>query len=247
MNAAPFLIGFTVIFWGWQTSFLAIALVIAALFELPRYISHHIDITKEQLSKLWNLCNIIFMAAAVIAFMRFRSSESFFLFTKCLPLLFLPIVLPLAYKSDGKVDLDIFFVFFEKVSLFKNRSVSLTYPYIILCIGSASTANIRNPGFYAGLIIISSWALVPFRSKRYTPAFWLFLLLLASASGYVGSVGLSRLHGIVENAFIDWYVGSGQQDFDSSRTRTAIGDIEQLKLSNRIIMRVSGNTPSAID
>lgn len=247
MSGAPFLTGFTVIFWGWQTGMLAVSLVIAALFELPRYISHHIDITKEHLAKLWKLSNIIFMAAAVIAFMRFKSAESFFLLTQWLPLIFLPIVLPLAYKIGGKVDLEIFFVFFEKVSLFKNRSVSLFYPYLMLCIASASTANVRGPGFYAGLIIISSMALFPFRSKRFTPAFWLFLLLLAGASGYVGGVGLNRLQGIVENAFIDWYVGSGRQDFDASRTRTAIGDIGELKLSNRIIMRVSGNSPRAID
>lgn len=247
MNTPPLLTGSALIFWGWQTGFLAISIVMAALFELPRLTSMSLDITREHLAKLWKLSSIIFMAAAATAFMRFKSVESFLIFTTWMPLIFLPITLPLAYKEGGKVDLDIFFVLLTKASLMKNRAVTLSYPYLIICIAASSAANVRHIGFYAGLVILSSWALFPFRSKGYTPAFWLFLIIFGAASGYAGAIGLNKLQGIVENAFIDWYVGSGRQDFDASRTKTAMGDMVELKLSNRIIMRVSGNSPRAID
>lgn len=247
MNAPPLLTGSALIFWGWQTGFLAISIVMAALFELPRLTSMSLDVTRGHLAKLWRLSSIIFMAAAATAFMRFRSVESFLIFTTWLPLIFLPLTLPLAYKEGGKVDLDIFFVLLTKASLMKNRAVTLSYPYMIICMAASSAANVRHIGFYAGLVILSSWALFPFRSKGYTPAFWLFLIIFGAASGYAGAVGLNKLQGIVENAFIDWYVGSGRQDFDASRTKTAMGDMVELKLSNRIIMRVSGNSPGAID
>ena len=247
MKIPPFLTGGALIFWGWQTSFLAISVVMALLFELPRLTSMSLDVTREHLAKLWKLSSIIFMAAAATAFMRFKSVESFLIFTTWLPLIFLPITLPLAYKEGGKVDLDIFFVLLTKISFMKNRNLTLSYPYLIICIVASSAANIRHIGFYVGLVILSSWALFPFRSKGYTPAFWMFLIIFGAASGYGGAVGLNRLQGIVENAFIDWYVGSGRQDFDASRTKTAMGDMVELKLSNRIIMRVSGNSPRAID
>ena len=247
MNSPPLLTGSALIFWGWQTGFLAISIVIALLFELPRLTSMSLDVTREHLAKLWKLSSIIFMATAATAFMRFKSVESFLIFTTWLPLIFLPLTLPLAYKEDGKVDLDIFFVLLTKISFMKNRAVTLSYPYLIICIVASSAANVRHIGFYAGLIILSSWALFPFRSKGYTPAFWMFLIIFGAASGYGGAVGLNRLQGIVENAFIDWYVGSGRQDFDTSRTKTAMGDMVELKLSNRIIMRVSASSPRAID
>lgn len=247
MNSPPLLTGSALIFWGWQTGFLAISIVIALLFELPRLTSMSLDVTKEHLAKLWKLSSIIFMATAATAFMRFKSVESFLIFTTWLPLIFLPLTLPLAYKEDGKVDLNIFFVLLTKISFMKNRAVTLSYPYLIICIVASSAANVRHIGFYVGLVILSAWALFPFRSKGYTPAFWMFLIFFGAASGYGGAVGLNRLQGIMENAFIDWYVGSGRQDFDASRTKTAMGDMTELKLSNRIIMRVNGNSPRAID
>lgn len=247
MKIPPLLTGSTLIFWGWQTGFLAISIVMAVLFELPRLTSMNLDVTREHLAKLWKLSSIIFMAAAATAFMRFKSVESFLIFTTWLPLIFLPITLPLAYKEDGKVDIDIFFVLLTKVSFMKNRAVTLSYPYLIICIVASSAANVRHIGFYAGLVILSAWSLFPFRSKGHTPAFWLFLIIFGAASGYGGAVGLNRLQGIVENAFIDWYVSSGRQDFDASRTKTAMGDMVELKRSNRIIMRVNGNSPRAID
>ncbi|MDT8318162.1 MAG: transglutaminase-like domain-containing protein [bacterium] len=247
MNAPPLLTGSALIFWGWQTGFLPIAVIMALLFELPRLASVKLDVTREQLAKLWRLSSIIFMAAAVFAFIRYRTVESFLMFTTWLPLIFLPITLPLACKGDGRIDLDIFFVLLTKASLLRNRPITLHHPYLIICMAAASAANVRHIGFYAGLVILSAWALFPFRSKGYTPAFWLFLIILSAASGYAGAVGLNRLQGIVENAFIEWYVGSGRQDFDASRTKTAMGDMVELKRSNRIIMRVSGKGPHAID
>jgi hypothetical protein len=117
--------------------------------------------------------------------------------------------------------------------------INLSYPYFGVCILSASAANMKTPWFYAGLLILSAWALWSVRSKRFSPITWLTLLSFIGFAGYVGHIGLHGLQKTLENKALGWFSSLLREPADPYRARTAIGDLGTLKLSDRILFRVN--------
>jgi len=120
----------------------------------------------------------------------------------------------------------------------KSTYINMTYPYLMLCILSASVANVRTQWFYMGLLFLSVWALWFVRSQRFSPVLWISLLAIAGSMGYMGQMGLHNLQVIVEKRAVDWFTDFIREETDPYNARTAIGDTGTLKLSDRILFRV---------
>ncbi len=137
------------------------------------------------------------------------------------------------YSTSEKIDISALFLILRKEKTsegFDFPSINLTYPYFVLCILSAGAANVRTPWFYAGLFLLSAWALWSVR-PRVSPFLWAGLLALAGIAGYAGQIGLNFLQNILEKNTIEWLFESLQKDSDPYRADTSIGDIGTLKLS----------------
>ncbi len=68
MKTPPLLLGAALLFWGWQTGFLAVAAVMAAALEGARFIKARWEFSDEDFSRIWTFCSVLFLAAAVYAF-----------------------------------------------------------------------------------------------------------------------------------------------------------------------------------
>jgi hypothetical protein len=68
MKPPPFLIGVGLLFWGWQTGFLAVALVLAAIIESPKWIRARWEFSNDDFSRIWTFCAVLFFATAIYAF-----------------------------------------------------------------------------------------------------------------------------------------------------------------------------------
>ncbi|MFQ5780906.1 MAG: transglutaminase family protein, partial [Nitrospiria bacterium] len=168
-----------------------------------------------------------------------RITEGFMIFLQWLPLMFFPIVISQIYSTSESIGIDTFFIVLrrrmrcgEKIDF---PSINLTYPFLMLCMVAAGSANDRSMLFYTALTILSAWALWPIRSERYPLPLWLGLLLLVSAIGYWGQFELHALQRRLETFIISWM---SLQETDPYRSSTAIGDIGKLKQSGRILFRV---------
>jgi hypothetical protein len=162
-----------------------------------------------------------------------------------------PLVASQRYSTSDKIEISaLFFLTRRKGSggeKKNKKTIDLTYPYFAVAILSASAANVRTTGFYLGLLFLSAWALLHVRPKRYSLVIWGCLLLLAGSLGYLGQVWLHRLQGTVEDRTIEWFSQFRQKESDTFRVKTAIGDLETLKISDGILFRVKvdskGNSP----
>jgi transglutaminase-like putative cysteine protease len=67
---------------------------------------------------------------------------------------------------------------------------------------------------------------------------WALILVTAAAAGYAGQVGLRAFQHHVEQALLE-YLFSIRSETDPFRSSTAIGSLGQLKLSDRIALRVT--------
>lgn len=68
MKTPPLLLGAALLFWGWQSDYLAAGAVMAILLESARLIKARVEFSDEDFNRIWTLCAVLFLGAAVYAF-----------------------------------------------------------------------------------------------------------------------------------------------------------------------------------
>src|SRR3974390_1070382 len=68
MKTPPLLLGAALIFWGWQTGYLAVGAAMAAVIESPRWIKARWDFADEDYRRIWVFCALLFLGVAVFVF-----------------------------------------------------------------------------------------------------------------------------------------------------------------------------------
>src|SRR2546430_1100725 len=112
----------------------------------------------------------------------------------------------------------------------------------VLLQGARGAANVRPPVYAAAVCLLTAWALWVVRSPRFSPLWWVASLAVASVAGYGGHVALHRVQQTLEEMAFEYISSLVRRDTDPFRSATAIGHLGRLKLSDRILLRV---TPAA--
>src|SRR5260221_4472545 len=68
MRTPPFLLGVALLFWGWQTGFLVVAVGMALVLEGARFIKTRWEFSDDDFSRIWTFCGLVLLAAFVYAF-----------------------------------------------------------------------------------------------------------------------------------------------------------------------------------
>jgi hypothetical protein len=246
MKTPPFLLGATLLFWGWQTGLLPFAVFMAIVLEGARFIPFRWDFALAEVERIADICSLLLIGILIYLFTTKEIIEVTFILFQWLPIAIFPLLTCQAYSTNGKIDLRALFLVRRRKRA-KTREtpllVDLAYPYLILCVLSAGTANVRNSQFYFGLVVVAVWALWPLRSRRYSPLIWISMLVLAGIAGHYGHLRLYWLQFALERNMTILQLFTGlQQDTDPYQSSTAIGDIGTVKLSNRVLFRIKADT-----
>jgi len=245
MKTPPLLLGAALLFWGWQSGQLPLAAALAAALELSCIIDFRWELAYADFRRIATFCNVLFIGTAVFLASSKGMPHAVIALFVWLPVVLLPLTLAQMYSKADVIDLSALFLF-----LYKNKQdhpgykVDLTYPYFALCLLSASAANTSEDSFYFGLIALGSCALWFARPKQFSLFIWAVLLSGTAVLGYAGQIGLHRLQGVVENVAQEWLTG-GEADTDPYRATTAIGRIGEIKLADKIVLRVNAEKYSA--
>ncbi len=243
MKAPPFLISATILFWGWHNGLIIFAAGMLLIFEGSHLVKSKWDFSQSDFNRITDLCTIILLSIVVFVLTTNPRNIVMVVF-KWLPLIIFPILAAQKYSLKGKIDITALLLIARKKKIqIQTLFIDLSFPFFIICIFSAGSANIRDNTFYICLLLLSAWALWPLRSKRVPSVIWIVLLITAGIMGYAGHSGLYKLQGILMNLATDYF----SMDTNPYRRMTAIGDIGELKLSDRIVFRVKpeakGSTP----
>ncbi len=251
MKTPPLLLGAALLFWGWHTGFLVGAAIIALALEGSRLVAWRYELSRDDLARIRKLCALVLVATVAYIAATVEPMRAVLVVFSLYPLTVLPFVVAHAYSPAGTVDANtLFFGSWRGVALATGRPrapLDPSYPYLAILILAAAAANVRAPWFYAGLCLLSAWALMAARPKRSSSLLWMALLVAACTLGYVGHVGLHGLHEALVGGLSKWLVSGGE--VDPSQSYTAIGQIGSLKLSNEIVLRVepvAGGRPPAL-
>ena len=115
------------------------------------------------------------------------------------------------------------------------------WPYFAICL-MASCISVRveeRNWFYVGLAPLVGWALWSQRPKRFAVAAWAGLLALTLGAGFLGQRGFFELSNWANAYSANWLSRFMQGGTDPKESRTALGAIGRLKLSGRIVVRVT--------
>jgi len=248
VSPPPLLLGAALIFWGWQTGFLLVAIPLAVLIEAAGALTWRLELSSTDFHRVTDLCTLLIGVTGVYLFSTTGTARTaggpraMTLLFQWLPPLLFPLMASQAYSVAGKIPLTAFFWGLRRQAARDPSAqpvpVDLGYLYFALCILSASAANQRTLPFYAGLCGLAGWALWSWRSRRFSPLWWAPLVLVAAGAGYGGHIVLHRLQQTLEQTAFEYIFSLVQRDMDPFRATTAIGHLGNLKFSDRTVLRV---------
>lgn len=128
------------------------------------------------------------------------------------------------------------------------RNVNVAYPFFAITLLASGVHAADDNSFFWGLCALLTWALWAQRSRRFAVGLWLGALGVAFALGFAGQRGVGQFQRYLENVNPQWLARFMRRGFgyDAERTRTALGNVGELKTSGQIVIRLTpraGDTP----
>ena len=245
IKPAPLLLAVGLLFWGWFSGFVAVALVLAVVLEAPRYIRLRWELSSRDFERIADLCTVAFVSALAFQFVQSRHfPDSLISALVWLPMLFFALILAQRYSTVQRVPLSALFWSLRQRTRGKisdrraRQAIRLDYAYFSLCLLATCAANPRTPWFLAGLSVLGVYALWPAAPQRRSRRTWALVLAAGFAVGFATQAGLLRAQAGLEELVFDWLSHRWRPPSDAYQSRTAIGDLGELKASDRIVARV---------
>ena len=102
MKMPPFIVGAGVLFWGFQTTFEWLAVIMAAVLEGARWTPRRWRILAADVSRVWDVCLVLLLGAAVYSYTSSDITYTVLAFLQCLPMIFFLFMCALAWGGlDG--------------------------------------------------------------------------------------------------------------------------------------------------
>jgi hypothetical protein len=228
------LLGASLLVGGWQIGFLPVALIMAAALEARAVVHWRWDLTRADFNRISDLCAVMLVLVGIYQAFTNESARAVTGVIQWLPLVLFPLVTCQLYSAAGRVEVAVFF-WSQRWTPAPTPQVDLAPPYFALGLLAASTANARST-FYAGLVVLAAWSLWHVRARA-SLVRWGLGVALAVVLGWAGHHGLAEAQRVVERRAQAFFLCWVRRDPDPYRTTTALGDIGELKLSDRIVMR----------
>ncbi len=247
MNTPVFLMGAVLLFWGVQIGQPVVAIMIALVLEGSRLITMRIHFSDKDYSRIMVLC--VYLCFAVVAFtlvadMDHTSAIQMF---GWMPVLLLPLMLAQVYGADQRINLSALSLVVRRRAKKEReqngkkpagKRLNISFSYLAVCLVTSGMGNNRSTWFFLILMGLVAWTLWAGRNPGWPKWLWTILLLLIGVSSFAAQLGLQELQTIVEKKAMQYIGGGGNSRTDPFQSRTSIGSIGRMKLSDAIIFRV---------
>ncbi len=250
MTPPPFLLGCTILFWGWQSHLFSFAVPMALILEGARWVKWRWALSDKDFNRVTDFSTLLFVIAAIYIINQ-QSIDGLTTLFNWLPMLLFLLIAAQTYSTHGSIKLSSLFLslrhYEAKGSLratwrmSPSQRINLSYPYTMMCLLSTSIGPAT--WFFEGMCILVAWGLWSVRPQRYFAAVWVLRLAVAVILAYLAQWGIYRLQIQMEGVIISWFQEMFWADKDPYRQHTAIGDIGRLKQSDRILLRVDTPYP----
>lgn len=249
LTTPPYLIGATLVFWGWQTGHLFTGILCAAAVEMTRFVKWRWEFSETDMCRVWDLCMILFAVAALYGYAVTDFAIGSYRVIPWAPVLLFPFLAATIYSGQDNVRFRTYFWMWRRkgrhVAPHKRLGWFVPYWYFTVCLVSASMANQRDGTSFAGVILLGGWLLWETRSRSVPTWLWAAAMMTIVTLSAIGQIGMSQLQSLMERMVGRVLVDMFADDTEIMQARTAIGSVGELKLSNRIMFRLASEKPHA--
>ncbi len=251
MKAVPrALVGNALLFWGWRMDQLHLALPAALIIEFAPLLRLRFELTLQQIGRLADLSVLAF---AVVLYAAYGQSRNLLAVTpvalRWLPGIFLPLLLTQVFGCIERIDARVFFVLTRREALAHRDAaapltqegafptIHLGWPYFIVCLIAAGFAGPAGLHYYAGCLLLMTWALWSSKASRAPRLLWVALVIAAASAGFLGHHLLSSAQEALSRQGLEWWWRwSGGVKLLARHTQ--IGTLREIQLDDGIHVRV---------
>ncbi len=236
MSLPPLFMAGVLVFWGWQTGLLAQGVFMGLCLEVPRLLSLRLRIQPKDFSRLLDLCIVLVLGLALYLYLTPMREAELLVLVRWLPMPLFPLALAEAFDENRRARFaGLLYTVRRKRSLLARPPTPLHVSgiYVLICLFAAGAANTRSELFYPLMAGLALWGLLSVRPLRHGRGTWLLMALLCLLLGFAGQWSVHA----IQQAVRDWV------RFDPLRRSTTIGEVGEVKLSDRIELRVCTAQP----
>ncbi len=240
MKTPRWFIGLALLFWGWQTSLLPWAALMAAALEAAHFTKARWEFADTDLNRVCDLCIVLFLGAGMLLYSTEDRLVFVFKFAQTLPFCFFPAALAQSYGDRPSIPLSAFNWLLRRIpqSPVARVSFNVSYGYYAICLLAASASTHPNQFFYAGVSVLVLLALGSVRPNRVSWPAWITLAVLVTVCGKFSHQGLRQTQERMERALSGWIVELFRASSDPREYRTHIGFGGWGSLSAKIMLRL---------
>ncbi|NOQ63545.1 MAG: hypothetical protein GQ582_03435 [Methyloprofundus sp.] len=226
----------SILAWGWLSEHWVIACVIMILIAVSSTTSWRWQLKVEQFYRIGDFVTVLFIGVLVFFSVTESVQRPVFIVLEWLPIFFLPLLLAQHYSVQQLLPMGT--LFYSKRKRERLKTLDFTLPYAAICWLAAGLVKEVSLNYFILSILGFSLMLWSERSKNSPALVWLMLISLAAGLSYWGQQGVRQVHGVLTEQIIEWMVNWQTDPFKSM---TSIGDIGELKLSDKIEFRVKSD------
>jgi transglutaminase-like putative cysteine protease len=264
MKTPPFLIFATLLFWGWQSDLLLVGAVLGVVLESSRFTNWRWELDDTDFNRIWSFCVVLNVALVGYVFTTNDAGGGLsgllhgnaarnaansgvvtaIRFMRWLPMTTFPFVAAQMFNVRPTIPLTAVSMVLrwrrrKGESAFAGRYFSISYPYFIVCLFSAGIhANNGSQTYFWGQCALIGWALWSLRSRRFGINFWVLALAVVIGLGFLGQFGINEAQRVIQNFNASWMARFFAHKTDVTQSMTSMGDIGDLKLSAKIVIRL---------
>ena len=124
-----------------------------------------------------------------------------------------------------------------------SRGFNIGYPYFCMALLSASFHASEDNTYFWGFCVLVGWTLWTLRSRRYSLAVWVGLVIAVGATGYFGQRGINEAQRYILMFNAQLLSRFMHRPDDPFQSRTALGRMGIIKNSDTIVIRLEPRTP----
>lgn len=250
MKAPPGLLSGALALWGYTSGHWALAIGLAVIIELARWSPVRFDIGQRDFVRLAMASRVAFLCIVAFRFTQGAVPEALLAALTWLPLALAISLVPQLYSVGGLAPINVLSM--SRADDRDRPGVDLSMPFFGVTLLAAAGGTQESAVFFPALALVVGWALAalgPLRRDGARPSgawtTWLLCYGLVLALALAAHTGLSSLQRLLEEEALPIvYSWMGSQT-RSDRSRTRIGDLGRVSLSEQIIMRVEHGTSLA--
>ncbi|MEM7027377.1 MAG: transglutaminase-like domain-containing protein [Pseudomonadota bacterium] len=248
--APPLVILASLLIWGWQTEYILFAFFMGFALEAPYFIKSRINFTDKDINQIVDLSGFIFFLTIIYVFVNY-GAHGIYKVLELLPFAIFLIVLIQRFSAVNAIKTSALFLSIRRLGNDAGDEllyyIDISMPYVFICLLSASPGYKESVLFFLAIALILFWLFYHFRPTHKPIYQWSLAILLALGLAFVTQIGIRNLHSATESFMMTLFDHYGWRSRDPQRAMTAIGQLGRLKLSDRILMRVTSdkkfNTP----